>query len=686
MNNSFQGVIFEDNKTKFCVHAPDAKSVELCLFSDDEYTENKIPMQKDENGDWYVEIDGNLEGVKYGYRASGNYDVENHLFFNYQKLLVDPYAREITRSLHNFSNSEKDALYYINSIDSKKVAPKGIIRFLNKEKLAEKYPYLYKKPNIPWEKTHIYELHVGNFSINHPDIPVENRGRLLALKDTINYFKALNYNQIELMPITPTMSDWQLEQQKGLSDQWGYNPIIHQAIDPRYGNIYDFLELVNEFHKHGIEVCLDVVYNHTGEFGDKGFLISYKGLDARSYYRFTSDKDKPFVNTTGCGNGFNPNNPQAGKIIKDSLMFFADICGVDAFRFDLAGDCCLDDNLEFNPQSNFIQIINEVAQETGAKMSGEPWSATGGYFLGQIPELKEWNDKHEKSIKHFIRGDRGSINTLAYYLAGGEVSNKINIFTKHDGATGYDWATYSQKNNYANNENNQDGSNDNLYSPSQNDDERLVKTKSAHALNVLARGIPLSLSGDELWHSQNGNNNGYALSFPLQWEGFTKQQRERYLFERKVNAFRQNHPIFSSTENASSEIMPNGRPSWEWININGNPMQQQDWDYYENRFLAYVLNGENKDGVRFDDDFFVMTSANIEYSLEVKLPSSPHGQSWEVVFDTSKSTLSVDEKQYLPNDTYQIYPQSVVVMVSKKKDEIKQKNKSKLITKEDFSR
>ncbi len=664
--NTFQGVRLENNKTKFSVYAPDAKALELCLFSDDETTEEKIPMHKDEEGYWYLELDGNLEGTKYGYRASGPYSPESCLFFNSNKLLLDPYVIEVTRSLHNISNHEKEVLFCKNDIDSKDVAPKGVIRFLDKSELAKKYPYLYQKPNIPWGKTHIYELHVGNFSINNPYIPEQNRGRLLALKDSIKYFKELNYNEIELMPITPTMSDWQLEQQKGLSDQWGYNPIIHQAIDPRYGSIYDFLELVNEFHKNGLELTLDMVFNHTGEFGHNGFLLSYKGLDARSYYRFTFNKEVPFVNTTGCGNGFNPNTPQAQKIIKDSLMFFADICGVDGFRFDLAGDCCLDNNLKFNPQSKFIEIVKEVSRLTGAKMSGEPWSATGGYFLGQIPEIEEWNDKHEKAIKHFIRGDKGSINQLAYYLAGGEVGNKINIFTKHDGATGYDWATYSQKNNFANNENNEDGSNDNLYSPSQNDEERLVKTKSAHALNTLARGVPLSLSGDELWRTQGGNNNGYALSFPMQWKGFSKEQKERYIFERKVNAFRQNHPIFSSTENASAEIMPNGCPAWEWVNIDGLPMTKEDWDYYENRFLAYVLNGENKEGVRYDDDFYVMTSGNVEFPLDVKLPKTPHSQAWEIVFDTSKPTLSVDDKKYMPNETYQISPHSVVVMVSKK--------------------
>ena len=269
--DSFQGVKLENNNTTFSLYSPEAKKVELCLFDESETTETKIPMQKDENGVWHASLKGNLEGTKYGYRASGEYDPKKSLYFNPNKLLVDPYAIEVTKSLHNLTNNEKEALYFDNNIDSKDIAPKGVVRFLNKETLEKKYPYLYKKANTPWEKTHIYELHVGNLSKKHPDIAPQNRGKILALKDTINYFKALSYNQIELMPITPTMSDWQLDAQKGLSDQWGYNPINHHAIDPRYGSIFDLLEVINSFHQNGLEVCLDVVYNHTGELGKKRF-------------------------------------------------------------------------------------------------------------------------------------------------------------------------------------------------------------------------------------------------------------------------------------------------------------------------------------------------------------------------------------------------------------------------------
>lgn len=662
----FQGVRKKGHKTEFVVYSPQAEKLELCLFSDDEKHETRLAMQKDEDGYWHAELSGKTDGQKYGYRSYGEYNPDNCLFFNPAKLLVDPYAYEITRSLADISDREKEILSGDNQLDSAAVAPKSVVRFLDKKQLAHDYPFLYKKPQLDWRKTHIYEMHVGNFSAEHPDIPQAERGKLAAIAKTINYFKAMSYNQLELMPLTPTMADWQLRQDLNLSDQWGYNPINHHAIDPRYGTIYDFLAVVNECHKNGIEVSMDMVFNHTGEFGKDAFLLSYKGLAPEEYYRTSPQDGRSFVNTTGCKNGFNPNTEQGSRLIKSSLTFFSDVCGVDAFRFDLAGDCALDEQLRLNPNGRFMQVVREVEKQTGAKMSGEPWSAVGGYFLGQMNGIHEWNDQHEKSLKKFIRGEHGQIGGLAFHLAGSESRGKINIFTKHDGATQYDWATYAQKNNFDNNENNQDGTNDNHYSPSASDTERLVKTKSAHALNTLARGVPLSLSGDELWHSQNGNNNGYAKSFPLQWQKFTPAQRDRYIFERKINAFRQEHPIFSNIDNASAEKMPNGQPSWEWINTSGNPMQQNDWDFPYNRFLGYVLNGQDKDGKRFDDDFVVLASGNPDGAIDVKLPAAPNGGKWEVVFDTSQSATHKDRSTYQAGGVYAVKPQSVVVLTVKR--------------------
>ena len=231
-NTDFQGVRKIEDKVEFCVHSPDAEKVELCLFSEDEKVETRIEMEKDENGNWHFFADDIKEGQKYGYRTYGEYDPSKRRFFNAQKLLVDPYAYEVTKSLHNISTDDKYILLGDNNLDSVSVAPKSVVRFFDKETLAQQYPYLYKKPKIDWGKTHIYELNVGNFSSQNFDIDEEKRGKLSALSVSTDYFNDLSYNQIELMPITPTMADWHLEQQKGLLDQWGYNPINHFAIDP----------------------------------------------------------------------------------------------------------------------------------------------------------------------------------------------------------------------------------------------------------------------------------------------------------------------------------------------------------------------------------------------------------------------------------------------------------------------
>ena len=237
--------------------------------------------------------------------------------------------------------------------------------------------------------------------------------------------------------------------------------------------------------------------------------------------------------------------------------------------------------------------------------------------------------------------------------------------------------SYHEKNNYENNEENRDGSNDNYYSPSFNEEQKLTKTKSAHALNVLARGVPLSLSGDEIWHTQGGNNNGYARKFPIKWNNLTSEQKERYLFERKINAFRQNHPVFCQAENVGTEVMPNGKPKWEWFNINGEYMQQGDWDFYENRFLAYVLNGQDENGKRIDDDFLVMVSGNASGDMDARLPDMPHKGQWQVVFDTSKPTSHKDETDYQKGDIYTIKPHSVVVFANRR---LKQKENQKAKT------
>ena len=447
------GAYKTEKGVNFAVFSEHAQKIELCLFSDDEKSEKRIPMQKNDDNVWVAEIKNIKAGQKYGYRAYGEFSPEKGLYFNPNKLLVDPFAKELSGSVKDWEDS---AISLTNNIDSAYAVPKSVVVFDNPQEDALKYPYLHKKPAKKWKDTIIYEANVKGFSVNNPDLPDEIKGKFSAFAHpkVIEYLKSLGITHLELMPVTTTCGGLQLKKEKGLSDYWGYNPINHFALDKRYGTREDFKKMVNELHKAGIEVGLDVVYNHSGEFGAEHNLISYKGLDAPNYYRLTQNGE--FINTTGCHNSLNTNTPIANKVVEDSLCYFADELGVDGFRFDLAGDCALDGNTHFNPNGQFMQTIRKISKERKVKISGEPWSAVGGYYRGQMEGLMEWNDKHKETVRRFYRGDENVVPEMAGHISGGEglyygqpTSKYIRFVSVHDGFTAYDAVSYNEKNNWA---------------------------------------------------------------------------------------------------------------------------------------------------------------------------------------------------------------------------------------------
>ena len=411
------GVSKEGEFLKFAVYSAHAEKIELCLFSDDEKTQVRVPLKKDENGVWSEKLTNIEEGQKYGYRAYGEFAPEKGLYFNESKLLVDPYAKELSSSVIDW---EDKALCLQNKLDSAHAVPKSVVRFENKAADEKNYPYLHKKPHTEWKDTVIYEANVKGFSITDESLPEEIRGKFLAFAHpkVIRYLQSLGITHLELMPVTTTCGGIQLKKEKGLSDYWGYNPINHFALDKRYGTVEDFKKMVNALHKAGIEVGLDVVYNHTGEFGAQHNLISYKGLDAPSYYRLTDNG--VLINSTGCGNSMNINNAVMQNLLEDSLNYFADNLGVDGFRFDLAGDCALGNDMRFDDNGAFMKTIRRLSHTKDVKISGEPWSATGGYFRGQMGGMMEWNDKHKEAVRRFYRGDENMVPEMAGHISGGE--------------------------------------------------------------------------------------------------------------------------------------------------------------------------------------------------------------------------------------------------------------------------
>lgn len=669
------------NQTVFSVFSEHAQKIELCLFSDDETKETRIPLQKDENNVWSVALDGIQAGQKYGYRAYGEFAPEKGLYFNPNKLLIDPFAKDLSSSIKDW---EDPAISLTNNIDSAYAVPKSIVVFDDLQEDEKKYPYLHKKPQTKWQDTIIYEANVKGFSALNTDLPERERGKFLAFANpkVIQYLKSLGITHLELMPVTTTCGGLQLEKAKGLSDYWGYNPINHFAFDKRFGTREDFKKMVNELHKAGIEVGLDVVYNHSGEFGAKQNLLSYKGLDAPNYYRLTSNGQ--FIDTTGCQNSINTNTPITRRLLEDSLTYLTRDMGVDGFRFDLAGDCALNGETKFDENGQFLQIIRRISSIYGSKISGEPWSAAGGYYRGIMKGMMEWNDKHEATVRRFYRGDESVVPELAGQISGGEglfygqnASKYIRYVAAHDGFTAFDVVSYNEKNNWANNENNRDGNNNNHSLKSPNKEIAYRRLKSMMSANILSRGVPMICAGDELGRTQKGNNNAYCqdneLSW-LKWKDFTPEQKDLYLHIRRLTALRAQHPSFSNLDVFSGQIVPsNGRKDIEWIRPDGKEMQTDDWHNPTNHILACIINGNNREISKNpettkdpDDDFMILMCGNTYGVVDFKLPSPPNKQKWELVFDTSGPNKKINE-----NGTYSLEAYSYVLLKSPRVEYVK---------------
>ena len=677
------GVIKEGKGVRFSVFSEHAQKIELCLFSEDEKTEKRIALSKDENNVWSAVISHIKPGQKYGYRAYGEFNPQKGLFFNPNKLLIDPFAKELSSSV---SDWEDPALSLTNNLDSAHAVPKAVVVFEDKGKDELKYPYLHQKPNIDWKDTIIYEANVKGFSALNTELPEEIRGKFLAFAHpkTIQYLKSLGVTHLELMPVTTTCGGLQLKKEKGLSDYWGYNPINHFALDKRFGTREDFKKMVNELHKAGIEVGLDVVYNHTGEFGPTHNLLSYKGLDAPNYYRL--DSNGKLINTTGCGNSMNTNTSVMRQLLGDSLTYFADDMGVDGFRFDLAGDCALNNDIRFDANGAFMKTIRRIAEEKQVKISGEPWSATGGYYRGQMEGLMEWSDKHKETVRRFYRGDENIVPELAGQISGGEgvrqdkaTSKYIRFVAVHDGFTAYDVVNYNEKNNWANNENNNDGCNNNSSSVSPNQNIAYRRIKSMMSASILSRGVPLICAGDELARTQKGNNNAYCQDNELSWINWgnlTKEGRDLYLHIRRLTALRAKHPSFANLDVFSGQIVPsNKRKDIEWIRPDGREMTVSDWENKQNHILACVINGKcgevsknEASKKNIDDDFMVLMCGNTYGFVNFMLPSPPNGQKWELLFDTTGAHKKINE-----NGTYTLEPYSYVLLTSKRSEKQKER-------------
>lgn len=592
------GANFDGKGVNFALFSAHAERVELCLFDPCGKTEiARLELPEYTHEIWHGYVPGLQPGALYGYRVYGPYDPENGHRFNPHKLLIDPYARELEGDIewndahfgYEMGHEEKDL-----SFDTRDSAP-----FTPKCKVVDPDAFDWQgenRPDVPWPHAVIYETHVKGFTQRNPALPPELRGTFEGLghQASVDYIKSLGITSVELLPVHWFPDDRHLLD-RGLKNFWGYNTLGFFAPASRYygpAGIAGFRDMVRAFHDAGIEVILDVVYNHTAEGNELGPTLSFKGIDNFSYYRTMPDQHRYYINDTGTGNTVNTSHPRVLQMVMDSLRYWAQAMHVDGFRFDL-GTILGREPEGFDPRGGFFDAITQDPVLSKLKLIGEPWDiGPGGYQVGGFPPgWGEWNDKYRDTVREYWKGDNVSNDFAARLLGSGDLYDlrgrrpwsSVNFITAHDGFTLNDLVSYNEKHNEANGEDNNDGHNDNRScnygeeGPTENQD--IVAVRERQKRNFLttllfSHGTPMLLAGDEFGRSQQGNNNGYCQDSEISWvnwEALSDQDHALRHFTQRLIALRAEQPLLR-------------RESWRdgleirWFNAGGGLQQSEQWD------------------------------------------------------------------------------------------------------------
>ena len=668
---------------------------------DDNGVETKIELpERSPNGIWSGYVEGLKAGQKYGYRVHGPYEPHNGHLFNPTKLLIDPYAKELSGEI----DWERDELLVTNNQDSAAFVPKSVV--VDSQKLSS---IQTKKPNHPWHKTIVYEMHAKGFSLLNPNVPEENRGKFAGLGDdaSIKYLKSLGITAVELLPIQQFNSGRHLKKDKGLKNYWGYDPVNYFAPNAAYGSPEELKKTVKKLHEAGIEVILDVVYNHTGEGNPKEQSLSFKGVDNASYYRLDPKDKSKYLDTSGCGNSLDVNHPMVLKMTVDSLRYLVEEIGVDGFRFDLATTVSRDENNEYSKNSKFLEAVKNDPVLSKAKLIAEPWDlGWGGYQVGNFPQpWREWNDKFRDDTRQFWCGRHGLTASMARRLTASDdlkrqdsnQSPTINFVTAHDGFTLNDLVSYNHKHNLANNEGNRDGC-DNNHSwntgvEGKTDNPEILANRERRQRNMLAtlmlaRGVPMLLGGDEFARTQGGNNNPYCQDNEISWFNWNKIDEsglKQTEFVQKLTALRQEHPVLGSDKFLDGRVVEGSNdPDIKWLRPDGREMKHGDWENKAARSLSYVLNGKAAkdnpagDEKPVDNDFFVVLNAHND-AIEWTMPKAPNGSKWEMVFNTAKLGEEKEAKPLAKGEKFKIPADSVVMFTCKPNSQEKELARAKML-------
>ncbi|MDP1865705.1 MAG: glycogen debranching protein GlgX [Bradyrhizobium sp.] len=666
------GATWDGLGVNFALFSANATKVELCLFDDNGETElERIELPEYTDEVWHGYLPAARPGTVYGYRVHGPFEPDAGHRFNPNKLLIDPYAKQLVGQLrwgpelfaYKMDHADKD-----KSFDDRDSAP-----LMQKCRVIDQ-AFTWgasRKPEISWERTIFYEMHVKGFTKLHPLVPEADRGTFagLANPNIPAYLRSLGVTSAEFLPIHAFVDDSYLEE-KGLRNYWGYNSLAFFAPEPRYLQspmVSEFKEMVNQFHAHGIEVILDVVYNHTAEGNELGPTLSFKGIDNASYYRLMPDQKRYYINDTGTGNTVNLSHQRVLQMVADSLRYWATEMHVDGFRFDLA-TILAREPYGFDEGGGFLDACRQDPVLSSVKLIAEPWDiGPGGYQVGQFPPgWAEWNDKFRDTARSFWKGDSGVLPEFAKRITGsGDLFNKrgrkpwssVNFVTAHDGFNLNDLVSYNDKHNEANGEENRDGHSNNhswnhgVEGPT--DDPEIIELRERQKRNfiatmMLSHGTPMLLAGDEFGHTQQGSNNAYAqdneISW-LDWLGITSQGRSLREFTRKVIAMRKAFPIlyrgrfFVGAHNEELDVK-----DVTWLSPSGDEMTTDHWHDGNARCFGMLLDGRAQEsGIRrrgSDATLLLVYNAHFDV-VNFTLPSVPEGKEWLGLIDTNQPDVQL---------------------------------------------
>ncbi len=662
-----RGAHWDGKGVNFAIFSANATKVEVCLFSEDGNTElQRIALPEHTNEIWHGYVPKLEPAQRYGYRVHGPYEPENGHRFNPNKLLLDPYAYahigQLTwdPAIFGYNLESMDDLTF-DERDSAPFVPKCIV-------VDPSFDFTGRRgrQRVAWEDTILYETHVKGFTKLRQDVPEELRGTYagLAQPQVVEYIKSLGVTSVELLPIHTFVDDSNLLE-KGLVNYWGYNTIGFFAPDPRYAHdrkdtLKEFKQMVASFHEAGLEVILDVVYNHTAEGNEKGPTISFKGIDNSSYYRLLPDQKRYYINETGTGNTVNVSHPRVLQMVMDSLRYWTEETSVDGFRFDLGTVLAREPN-GFDNKSGFLKACSQDPLLASIKLIAEPWdTGPGGYQVGGFPPgWAEWNDTFRDTVRDFWRDEAPAAKLTEKLCGSGAIFNKqgrkpwssINFITAHDGFTLNDVVTYNEKHNDANGEDNKDGSDSNrswncgVEGPT--DDPEVNKLRSRQIRNMLAtlllaQGTPMLLAGDEFGRTQGGNNNAYCQDSDISWLNWELQDKGKHLiaFVQKLTSLRHRFPIlrrnrfYTGSYNETLNIK-----TLTWVNANGKEMEDQNWGDTEMKCFGMLMDGRAQTtGIpKPGDDATMMLVINEHHDVvEFTLPASEGGDEWALLIDTNR--------------------------------------------------